>query len=82
LNNRCHKGVDFGEVGENADDAVGAEHRQTADNQRQRRGDNATDTVEIAYFHPRSQRFSALIDDGVVKQLNIEQGGAFEVSNE
>ena len=29
----------------------------------------------------RSQRFSAFIDNGVVKQLNVEQGGAFEVSN-
>jgi peroxiredoxin len=29
----------------------------------------------------RSQRYSLLVDDGVVTQLNIEQGGAFEVSN-
>lgn len=29
----------------------------------------------------RSQRYSMLIDDGVVSQLNVEQGGAFEVSN-
>ena len=29
----------------------------------------------------RSQRYSMLVDDGVVKQLNVEQGGAFEVSN-
>lgn len=28
----------------------------------------------------RSQRFSAFIDNGVVKQLNVEQGGTFEVS--
>ncbi|MFC5458462.1 peroxiredoxin [Massilia niabensis] len=28
----------------------------------------------------RSQRYSMLVDDGVVKQLNVEQGG-FEVSN-
>jgi len=29
----------------------------------------------------RSQRYSMLVVDGVVKQLNVEQGGAFEVSN-
>lgn len=29
----------------------------------------------------RSQRYSMLVDDGVVKQLNVEQGGSFEVSN-
>ena len=29
----------------------------------------------------RSQRYSMLVEDGVVKQLNVEQGGAFEVSN-
>jgi peroxiredoxin len=29
----------------------------------------------------RSQRYSMLVDNGVVKQLNIEQGGKFEVSN-
>ena len=29
----------------------------------------------------RSQRYSMLIDDGVVKQLNVEQAGKFEVSN-
>jgi len=29
----------------------------------------------------RSQRYSMLVDDGVVRQLNVEQGGKFEVSN-
>ncbi|GGB89794.1 peroxiredoxin [Pseudoduganella buxea] len=29
----------------------------------------------------RSQRYSLLVEDGVVKQLNVEQGGKFEVSN-
>ncbi|WP_353150895.1 peroxiredoxin [Pollutimonas bauzanensis] len=29
----------------------------------------------------RSQRYSALIVDGVVKQLNVEQGGQFEISD-
>lgn len=29
----------------------------------------------------RSQRYSMLVENGVVKQLNIEEGGAFEVSS-
>jgi glutaredoxin/glutathione-dependent peroxiredoxin len=29
----------------------------------------------------RSQRYSMVVDDGVVKQLNIEEPGAFEVSS-
>jgi glutaredoxin/glutathione-dependent peroxiredoxin len=29
----------------------------------------------------RSQRYSMLVEDGVVKQLNVEQPGKFEVSN-
>ncbi|WP_317201253.1 peroxiredoxin [Janthinobacterium sp.] len=29
----------------------------------------------------RSQRYSMLVDNGVVTQLNVEQGGKFEVSN-
>jgi peroxiredoxin len=29
----------------------------------------------------RSRRFSLLVDDGIVKQVNVEQPGKFEVSN-
>ena len=29
----------------------------------------------------RSQRYSMLVEDGVVKQLNVEQGGGFKVSS-
>ncbi len=29
----------------------------------------------------RSQRYSMIVEDGVVKSLNVEQGGAFEVSD-
>jgi peroxiredoxin len=29
----------------------------------------------------RARRFSLLVDDGVVKQVNVEQPGKFEVSN-
>jgi peroxiredoxin len=29
----------------------------------------------------RSQRYSMIVDDGVVKELNIEQGGEFRVSS-
>lgn len=29
---------------------------------------------------PRVQRFSAVVENGVVRQLNVEEGGAFEVS--
>ena len=30
---------------------------------------------------PRSQRYSMLVDDGVVKELNVESGGEFKVSS-
>jgi peroxiredoxin len=30
---------------------------------------------------PRGQRFSMLVDDGVVEQLNVEAPGQFEVSS-
>lgn len=29
----------------------------------------------------RSQRFSMVVDDGIVRELNVEEGGAFEVSS-
>jgi peroxiredoxin len=29
----------------------------------------------------RSQRFSMLVEDGVVKELNVEEPGAFSVSS-
>ena len=29
----------------------------------------------------RSQRYSMLVNDGVIEQLNVEQGGGFDVSN-
>jgi glutaredoxin/glutathione-dependent peroxiredoxin len=29
----------------------------------------------------RSQRYSMLVDDGVIKALNVEQPGVFEVSS-
>ena len=29
----------------------------------------------------RSQRYSMLVEDGIISQLNVELGGAFEVSN-
>ena len=30
---------------------------------------------------PRSQRYSLVVDDGVVKEVNVEQGGEFKVSS-
>ena len=30
---------------------------------------------------PRSQRYSMVVKDGVVETLNVEEGGAFEVSS-
>ena len=30
---------------------------------------------------PRSQRYSMIVKDGVVKELNVEQGGEYRVSS-
>ena len=37
--------------------------------------------TDIPGMGTRSRRFSMLLDDGVVKQLNVEQPGKFEVSD-
>jgi peroxiredoxin len=37
--------------------------------------------TEIPGMGVRVKRFSMLVDDGIVKQLNVEQPGKFEVSN-
>jgi glutaredoxin/glutathione-dependent peroxiredoxin len=37
--------------------------------------------VDIPGMGLRAKRFSLLLDDGVVKQLNVEQPGKFEVSD-
>ena len=37
--------------------------------------------VDIPGMGIRCRRFSMLVDDGVVKQMNLEESGKFEVSN-
>jgi peroxiredoxin len=45
--------------------------------------DGNADSADFSQFGmgTRSQRYSMLVKDGVVKQLNVEAGGKFEVSN-
>ena len=64
------------------DQAVGEDIVMLADG-----GAAFTDAVGLAFdasrfgMGKRSQRYSMLVVDGVVKQLNVEEGGAFEVSS-
>jgi peroxiredoxin len=63
------------------DQAVGDDIVMLADG-----GAAFTDAVGLAFdasrfgMGKRSQRYSMIVDDGVVKELNIEQGGEFRVS--
>ena len=63
------------------DQAVGDDIVMIADG-----GAAFTDAVGLSFdasrfgMGKRSQRYSMIVDDGVVKELNIEQGGEFRVS--
>ena len=63
------------------DQAVGEDIVMLADG-----GAAFTDAVGLAFdasrfgMGKRSQRYSMIVDDGVVKELNIEEGGEFRVS--
>jgi len=63
------------------DQAVGDDIAMLADG-----GAAFTDAVGLAFdasrfgMGKRSQRYSMIVDDGVVKELNIEEGGEFRVS--
>ena len=63
------------------DQAVGDDIMMLADG-----GAAFTDAVGLAFdasrfgMGKRSQRYSMIVDDGVVKELNIEEGGEFRVS--
>ena len=63
------------------DQAVGEDIAMLADG-----GSAFTDAVGLDFdasrfgMGKRSQRYSMIVDDGVVKELNIEQGGEFRVS--
>jgi peroxiredoxin len=63
------------------DQAVGEDIAMLADG-----GSAFTDAVGLSFdasrfgMGKRSQRYSMIVDDGVVKELNIEEGGEFRVS--
>jgi peroxiredoxin len=63
------------------DQAVGDDIMMLADG-----GAAFTDAVGLSFdasrfgMGKRSQRYSMIVDDGVVKELNIEEGGEFRVS--
>lgn len=63
------------------DQAVGDDIVMLADG-----GAEFTDAVGLAFdasrfgMGKRSQRYSMIVDDGVVKELNLEEGGEFRVS--
>ena len=63
------------------DQAVGDDIMMLADG-----GAAFTDAVGLSFdasrfgMGKRSQRYSMMVDDGVVKELNIEEGGEFRVS--
>jgi len=63
------------------DQAVGDDIAMLADG-----GAAFTDAVGLSFdasrfgMGKRSQRYSMIVDDGVVKELNIEEGGEFRVS--
>ena len=64
------------------DQAVGDDIAMLADG-----GAAFTDAVGLAFdasrfgMVKRSQRYSMIVDDGVVKELNVEEGGEFRVSS-
>jgi peroxiredoxin len=64
------------------DQAVGEDIVMIADG-----GAAFTDAVGLSFdasrfgMGKRSQRYSMIVDDGVVKELNIEEGGEFRVSS-
>ena len=64
------------------DQKVGGKVRMLADGAAQwTRALGLDQNLDARGMGVRSQRYSALIDDGVVKILNVEQPGKFEVSD-